>query len=288
MHRGERLVRRVFFIASLLSVSVGLAVLGFMAALGLPVLESGMLWPILTDPWSPDHGQFGIAAMIVGTVYIAALSLVFAFPVSLGTAFYIEVVRPARGRVLEKLVHLMTAIPTVIYGFVGVFLLVPLVRDLGGRGSGMCILSASLMLSVLIAPTMILFFTRSIARVPKSHLNAVAALGGTGYQKTVYVILPHAWPGILTGLVLAMGRAMGDTLIALMLGGNAVAAPSSIMDSARTLTAHIALVIAADFDSIEFKTIFICGLTLYAMTGLGILGVRLCGGGGDNVRNNVR
>ncbi len=272
----DGIARILFFSASLLSASAGLAVLGFMVVLGLPVMESGMLWPILTDPWSPDHGQFGILAMVVGTIYIAGLSLMFSFPVSLGTALFIEVVRPdGPGKALKKLVRLMTAIPTVIYGFVGVFLLVPIVRNLGGSGMG--ILSTALMLAILVAPTMILFFLGSMARVPQAYLDAVDALGGTPYQKVVNVIFPHAWPGFLTGLILAFGRAMGDTLIALMLSGNAVTMPASVLDSARTLTAHIALIIAADFDSVEFKTIFICGITLYAMTSLGILLARHLG-----------
>ncbi len=127
------------------------------------------------------------------------------------------------------------------------------------------------MLALLIAPTMILFFSQSFARVPQSYLNAVDALGGNLVQKLCYVILPNAWRGILTGMILAFGRAMGDTLIALMISGNSVALPSSVLDSARTLTAHIALIIAADFDSIEFKILFICGITLYLMTSCGII-----------------
>lgn len=275
MEAGDRVFRYLFFSAGLTCALAGLMVLGFMVVLGFPLIRSGMLWEILTDPWSPDHGQFGILAMAVSSVYIAGLSLVIAFPVSLGASLFIEVVRPrGGGRMLERLVRLMTAIPTVIYGFVGIFLLVPLVRSFSGQGSGLCILTAALMLSVLIAPTMILFFSRSIARVPRSWLDAVDAMGGTPYQKVRHVIFPAAWPGILSGTVLAFGRAVGDTLIALMLGGNAVTLPGSLLDSARTLTAHIALVIAADFDSVEFKTIFISGILLYAMTGLGILAAR--------------
>ena len=272
----EGVARTVFAGAALLCALATLSVLGFMIWLSLPVLNSGMLWQILTDPWSPDHGQFGIFPMVVGTVYIAGLSLIISFPLSLGCSFFIQVARPGlAGQLLKKLVQLMTAIPTVIYGFVGIFLLVPKVRGFFSYGSGMSIVSASVMLAMLIAPTMILFFIQSYARVPRTYIDAVDALGGSPAQKLFYVILPHAWPGILTGMVLAFGRAMGDTLIALMLSGNSVMMPSSLLDSARTLTAHIAMVIAADFDSVEFKTIFICGGILYLMTGVGVLAARL-------------
>jgi phosphate transport system permease protein len=274
MRYKKNMARIVFSSASILTSTVTLAVLGFMILLSLPVLKTG-LWNILIAPWSPDHGQFGILAMIVGTIYIASLSLLISVPISLGCSFFIQIIRPdGPGRLLKKLIQLMTAIPTVIYGFVGVFLLVPFIREIFAYGSGMSILSASLMLGILISPTMILFFSQSFARVPKNYLKAVDALGASPFQKLFYVILPHAWPGVLTGMILAFGRAMGDTMIALMISGNSVMLPSSILDSARTLTAHIAMIIAADFDSIEFKTIFICGSVLYMMTSLGILMAR--------------
>jgi len=272
----EKITQTVFACASFLSAATTLCVLGFMILLSMPVLKSGMLWDILTDPWSPDHGQFGILSMMVGTCYIAVLSLSIGFPISLGCSFFIQITHPkGPGRFLKKGVQLMTAIPTVVYGFAGVFMLVPVIRNLFSYGSGMSILSASIMLSLLISPTMILFFSQSFAGVPKSFIDAIDALGGTPFQKLFYVILPHAWPGILTGLLLAFGRAMGDTLVALMLSGNSIMLPSSILDSARTLTAHIAMVIASDFDSMEFKTIFVCGGVLYLMTSLGVFAARL-------------
>lgn len=267
-----RIAGSLFFFASVLSAAVTLSVLGFMILLSLPVLKKAFLFNVLTGSWSPNHGQFGILPMIAGTLCIAVLSLLISFPLSLGCSFYIEIIRPAGlGKVLKKIVQLMTAIPTVIYGFVGVFLLVPLVREFFAYGSGMCILSASLMLGLLISPTMILFFSQSFSSVPQSYLNAVDALGGNTVQKLFYVLLPNAWRGIVTGIILAFGRAMGDTLIALMISGNALGFPSSLLDSTRTLTAHIALIIAADFDSIEFKILFVCGIVLYLMTSCGII-----------------
>ncbi|MEJ2041223.1 MAG: ABC transporter permease subunit, partial [Desulfosarcinaceae bacterium] len=139
---------------------------------------------------------------------------------------------------------------------------------------GLCILTAGVMLTVLIAPTLILLIADGLARVPRSYSQAAAALGATPVQRMVYIMLPQAWPGILAGIVLGLGRAVGDTMISLMLAGNAVAPPHSILDSARTLTAHIALVIAADFDSPEFRTLFICGLVLYLSTTLSVVAIR--------------
>ncbi len=268
----EHLGRALFLAAALISAAVTVSILGFMIVLALPILSQGRFIEMLTSPWSPDRGLFGLAPMILGTVYIAGIALVLSFPLSLGVSYFTGVLYPVgAGRRLTGMVQAMTAVPTVIYGFIGVFLMVPFVREMGGHGSGMCILSAGIMLAVLICPTMVLLFTQSFSRVPPGELAAVDALGGNTAQKFIHVILPRAWPGMLTGLILSFGRAMGDTLIALMIAGNSVAFPDSALDSARTLTAHIALVIAADFESVEFTTLFTAGICLYAMTCLGVV-----------------
>jgi phosphate transport system permease protein len=221
------------------------------------------------------HDTYGIYPMIAGTLFIASLSLVIAFPFSLGCACLISVFSNRTiSWIVRKIVQLMTGIPTVIYGFVGIFLLVPLIRELFEKGSGMCVLAASLLLAILISPTMILFFSDSFEQVPKSYCDAVDSLGGTSAQKFLYVILPCSWKGIVTGAILSLGRALGDTLIALMIAGNAIMVPGSLLDSARTLTSHIALVIAADYDSLEFKSIFACGMLLYIFTIVMVLSIR--------------
>jgi phosphate transport system permease protein len=267
MMRTEAVVERAFATAALLSAAVTLMVFLFMAALGLPVLQEGQLLQILAGPWAPLSGSYGIGPMVLGSLAIALSALVLAVPLSLGCAIFITVTAPrGAARLLHHLVQFMTGIPTVIYGFVGIFLLVPWIRTLAGRGSGLTLLTAAIMLAILVAPTMILFFADGLARVPRSHCLAVSALGGTPVQRLIYVMLPQAWPSLLAGLALGFGRAVGDTLIALMLAGNAVAVPGSLLDPARTLTAHIALVIAADFDSLEFRSLFLCGLILYLTT----------------------
>jgi len=270
-----------FLGAAIFSASVTVLILIFMIFLGFPLLREGQFFTLLTTPWNPDKGFFGIYPMLAGTLSIVFLSLCWAFPLSLGASALMSVIAPAGfAKFCKKTVQMLTGIPTVIYGFIGVFLLVPFIREMFASGSGMSILSASLMLSMVISPTMILIFTDTFESIPASYTAAADALGASPVQKLLYVILPYSRQGIFAGLILSVGRAMGDTLIALMLAGNAVAAPGSILDSARTLTAHIALVIAADFDSIEFKTIFAAGLVLYAFTTFIILLVRVIGSAG--------
>lgn len=274
----ELIAEKTFFFSAILSCSITLLILGFMVIMALPLIGGGHFAPLLLKPWAPLQGSYGIFPMIAGTVAISLLSIVFAFPLSLGCACLISVVGPRPfTRVLRRIIQLMTGIPTVIYGFVGIFLLVPLVREIFQQGSGMGVLSASLMLSVLISPTMILFFTDSFDRVPRSHLFAIDSLGANKAQKLLYGVIPWARRGMVMGVILAFGRAMGDTLIALMIAGNSTQVPGSVLESARTLTAHIALVMAADYESPEFRSIFACGIVLYIFITLVVLGARHLG-----------
>jgi len=271
----ERGIEKVFLLSTLISSSLTLLVLGFMAFMALPVLRGGGLYRLLTEPWAPQQGFYGIYPLIVSTAFLSLLSLILAFPLSLGCSFLISAIGPkSLSAVFRRTVQMMTGIPTVIYGFVGIFLLVPVIREFFQSGSGMCLLSAALMLGILISPTMILFFCDSFDRIPRSYLDAAASLGADRVQTLLYVILPSARKGIGIGVLLAFGRAVGDTLISLMIAGNSMITPGSLLDSVRTLTAHIALVIAADYESPEFRSIFACGLVLYLFIALVILAVR--------------
>lgn len=264
---GEAITERAFSLAALASASITIAILAFMLFMGLPMLKQGGLFQLLAKPWAPLEGSFGIYPMILGTGAISLLSLVVALPLSLGCSFLIGAIapRPIR-RGLRRLIEMMTGIPTVIYGFVGIFLLVPLIRELFQSGSGLCILTAALVLGIMITPTMTLFFCDSFERIPRSYLDAADALGASPVQKLLYVLLPCARKDLLNGVILSLGRAVGDTLIALMLAGNSVRVAESVLEPARTLTAHIALVIAADYESPEFRSIFACGVVLYLVT----------------------
>jgi len=262
-------MEKLFFLSAFLSCVITFSILGFLLIPGLPLFWEGNFFAIMTQPWAPDSNQFGIYPMIAGTIAISLLTIIFAFPLSLGCATLIHLENKSKsGRFIRKTVEIMTGVPTVIYGFVGIFLLVPLMRDFFHAGSGMCVLTAALMLTLLVSPTMILLFCDSFARVPKSYGDAVMAMGGTPTQQFLYITLPSSKSGIITGVALASGRVIGDTLIALMIAGNAVQVPGSPLDSARALTSHIALVFAADYNSPEFKAIFACGIFLYMFSSI--------------------
>lgn len=283
MINRDKTFKTALFICAAASALATLLIFGFLLVFGLPLFKGGQFFLLLGRPWAPGQGMYGFLPMIAGTASISLLSLVVAFSISLGVSFFLHSLAPATlGKILKRLVQFMTGVPTVIYGFIGVFLLVPLIREMFENGSGMCVLSASLMLGLLISPTMILFFSDGFAAVDKKYIQAARALGATRVQTLLFVVLPNAWRGLMTGLIMALGRAMGDTLIALMIAGNAVNVPSSLLDPARTLTSHIALVSAADYHSMEFKSIFACGVTLYLLNAAAVIAIRRFGAVGKD------
>ncbi len=247
----------------------------FMVFLALPLFKETSVLSLWTDPWAPREKLYGIGPMIAGSIGIAGFATLIAFPLSLGTAFVIASLgNPALGTALNALIKFMTGIPTVIYGFSAIFLLVPLIRE-GLGGAGLCILTAGIVLAVLVTPVMTLFFVDSLLGVNPAHVQAARALGADRIQILLYVMIPQALPGMATGFILAAGRAIGDTLIALMLAGNAIAIPENLLDPARSLTGHIALVKAADYGSMEFRSIFACGIALYLFSAFSVIIVRI-------------
>jgi phosphate transport system permease protein len=264
------------------TIGSGTLVIGLfflMLHLGWPLLVSGQFFSLLFQEWRPAEGIYGIYPMLVGSIAISLLALVISLPISLGAAFSATLLAPFWARsFLLLLVRYMAGIPTVVYGFVAVFFLVPFMREHVTGGSGFTILAAAIVLAILISPTMIIFFVNGLNSVSRSHRLAVDALGGRPTQKLLYLLIPQAWPSLAAGTIMGLGRAMGDTLISLMVAGNSIAVPETVTDSARTLTAHIALVIAADFSGMEFMSIFSCGIVLYIFTVLSVGVIRLSTG----------
>lgn len=274
-HDKERAVRRALSLAAIIAGSISGLIFFFLFYFSLPILSSGLIADFLTRGWEPDKGLLGIFPMIVGTVYIAGLAMIWATPIGIGLAAFIQVFAPKPlGKILRWTVEFMTGIPTVVYGFAALFFLVPAIRRIFSYGTGLSVLTASVMLALLVLPTITLIAQDRLAAVPKSQVLAALSLGASRMETFLHVLLPGAWRGLISAVVLGGGRAVGDTLIALMLAGNAVSLPGSLLDSARTLTAHIALVTAADYESLSFKAIFVCGLVLFIFAGSNIVLLR--------------
>lgn len=257
-----------------LSIATGIATVAilFMLALliyfCLPLITSGGMSTVLSWRWRPFGGEFGILPMCVGSLLLSVFALGLAFPAAIGICGFVTVLAPrSLARFLLALVHFMTSIPTVIYGFVSVFLLVPLVRDWLQAGTGFSFLTAGLTLSLLILPTIVLLFHARLQQIDPMLRLAAEAMGLTPARQFLHVLLPASSQGLVVAAVLGFGRAMGDTLISLMLAGNAPQVPGSLFDSVRTLTAHIALVVATDSQSMSYRSVFASGLILFLLLG---------------------
>ena len=273
-----RITESIFALSTLITGSLSLLIFFFLFYFSLPLLFSGHPGQFLVKNWNPDALAFGIFPMIVGSVYIASLATLLAAPLGVGLAILMELSATSTiSRSLRVLIEFMAGIPTVVYGFAALFTLVPLIRNIFRQGSGLCILSASLMLSLLIIPTITLISQDRLREVPHAFIMAAKSLGATKFETLFSLQIPYAWKGIISAVILGAGRALGDTMIALMLAGNAVDIPSSVLDSARTLTAHIALVSAADYESLSFKAIFLCGLLLFVFSAWNILFLKFLG-----------
>lgn len=274
--RKAQISRAILVLSTVVTGSMALVIFLFLFRFSLPLFSSGSLGKFLSKNWDPDAGAFGVYSMIAGSACIASLAMVLAAPLGVGLAVFMELYAGSRfSRFLRYFVELMSGIPTVVYGFSALFILVPLVRNTFRYGSGFCVLSASLVLALLVIPTVSLITMDRIREVPRDFVLAAGSLGASRLETLLRVQLPYAWRGVISAVVLGGGRALGDTIIALMLAGNAVSVPSSLLDSARTLTAHIALVSAADYESLSFKAIFLCGLVLFLFSMFSIVFLRV-------------
>jgi phosphate transport system permease protein len=274
--RGRDALLRVSFgVATTVSAVAVAAILAFLLYFSLPLLSPAGLEQILSWHWQPAQDQYGILPMVVASISMAVLALCVSFPLAIGICAFTSGLGPSiLARVTLAAVHLMTSIPTIVYAFVSAMVLPALVRRVFQSGSGFCLLVATAVLAVLILPTMVLLINSAWRGMHASTRLTCAALGLTRVQELFHVLIPLSKPGLLIALMLGFGRAIGDTMIALLLAGNAPQTPSSLLDSVRSLTAHIACVVATDSQSTTYLSVFACGLILLITTGGLSLAVR--------------
>ena len=237
----EQIMKVVFFIAALVSIAAVALICIFLFANGVPAMAKiGIFNFIGGSTWTPSNepAEYGIFPMILGSIYVTAGALVVGVPIGLLTAVYLAKFCPKHiYKVLKPAVELLAGIPSVVYGFFGLVVLVPFIRDnIGGNGTG-SILTASILLGIMILPTIITVSESAIRAVPDSYYEGSLGLGAT-HERTVFrVILPAAKSGILAGIVLGIGRAIGETMAA----GNQAIIPDSVLSGVRTLTTNIVM-----------------------------------------------
>jgi phosphate transport system permease protein len=241
----ERLVKWTLVLFALSSLLFLFLIFTFILVEGLPLfLKIGAKSIITGFKWAPTKGSFGIFPMIVSSFLVTIGALIIGAPLGLSCAIYLSEYSGKKLKLfLKPAIELLAGIPSVVYGFLGVIYIVPFVRSVLG-GSGFSLLSTSIVLGIMILPTIISISFDSLSSVPKSYREGSFAMGATKWQTIYRVIVPAARSGIVASFILGMGRAIGETMAVIMIAGNALKIPTSVLDPLRTLTGNIALELA--------------------------------------------
>lgn len=238
----EAAMRIIFLISACVSIIAVVVICVFLFVNGVPAMaEIGFFDFLLGETWRPTSGLYGIMPMILGSIYVMAGAIIVGVPLGLLTAVFMAYFCPPKlYKVLKPAVELMAGIPSVVYGFFGLVVMVPLVRTtLGGRGTSM--LTASLLLGIMILPTIIGVSESAIRAVPRSYYEGSLALGATKERSVFFSVLPAAKSGVLAAVVLGIGRAIGETMAVIMVAGNQARMPGGLLEGVRTLTANIVM-----------------------------------------------
>lgn len=242
----EKFMEILFLLCACVCVISVALICIFLFANGLPAMKEIGFFDFLTgQKWKPGNDLYGIFPMILGSIYVTAGAILIGVPVGLFTAVYLaKFCPPGLYKVLKPGVDLLAGIPSVVYGFFGLCVLVPMVRNMFGEtfgGDGNSILTASLLLGMMILPTIISISESAIRAVPDKYYQGALALGATHERSVFCTVVPAARSGIMAGVVLGIGRAVGETMAVIMVAGNQARMPKGIFKGIRTLTANIVM-----------------------------------------------
>ena len=268
----ENAMRAVFALTACVSIAAVVLICVFLFASGIPTMKTVGLGNFLFGmTWAPGQGLYGIFPMIVASIIVTAGAIVFGVPLGLLCAIFLARFCPKRlYRVLKPAAELLAGIPSIVYGFFGLVVLVPMMQTLFG-GSGKGILTASLMLGIMILPTIINVSEAALRAVPDTYYEGSLALGATHERSVFSAVLPAARSGILAGVILGVGRAIGETMAVAMVAGNQPLLPESLTSGVRTLTANIVQEMGYATD-LHREVLIACGVVLFVF----ILIINLC------------
>ncbi|QHZ47675.1 phosphate ABC transporter permease subunit PstC [Bacillus sp. NSP9.1] len=275
--RGKILVSSCALIMMAAAISITI----FLGNKGLQSFLTSGVSPIefLTSlDWNPmnDHPKYGALPFIIGSFSVTLLASLIAAPLGIGGAIFMTEIAPSWGRkVLQPVIELLVGIPSVVYGFIGLTVLVPFIGQFKASGSGHSLLAGTIVLSVMILPTVTSISTDALMSLPKNLREGSYALGATRWQTIRKVLIPAALPSLLTAVVLGMARAFGEALAVQMVIGNSRNLFESLLDPAGTLTTIITLNMGhTTYGSVENNTLWSMGLVLLIMSFLFILLIR--------------
>lgn len=263
----EKCFNSVIKLTSILFVSLMLMVPLILFIYSIPLLNINGIATLLFSNWSPSSGKFGLSTFIQTTIITGIgstiISSVIAFSLSYIIFFHKE---NKTGKTLNNFITAMAGVPTIVYSIAGMFFLVPFIAKYSPSPTGLCLLTVILVLSFVILPTITILINQALNNIPSSEINAALSLGAKKHQLFFKVMIPETIKSIAAAIVIGFGRATGDTLVALVLSGNALSKPSSLFSSSRNLTSHIAMLIPGEFDSVQYKTIFVSAGILLVIT----------------------
>jgi phosphate transport system permease protein len=240
----ENFTKFIFLISSLLSIGAVLLICFFIFKGAYPAISRIGIWDFISKGiWKPtaDPQAFGIYYMILGSLYVTGVAILIGVPIGILSSVYMAKYCPKKlYNILSQAISLLAGIPSIIYGFFGMMILVPFIQN-NFSGNGNSVLTASIILGIMILPTVVKVSETSIRAVPKSYFEGALALGATKEESIFFVLIPAAKSGIITGIILGIGRAIGETMAVVMVAGNSNILPSSIFKSVRTLTSNIVL-----------------------------------------------
>jgi phosphate transport system permease protein len=270
------LERGLEFLIRLCGVSAILFVFGiffFVFREGAGILFGGLdIWEFLTStewfPTSHSNVRYGVLALIVGTFSVTVLAMLIAVPFGLGAAIFVsEFCTPKIRETLKIVIELLAAIPSVVWGFIGLSVMNPLIQQVFHVPIGLNVLNGALLLALMSVPIMVSIGEDALKAVPDSYREAALAMGSTRWQTVHRVLLPAARNGLLAAVLLGVGRAVGETMAVLMATGHAVNIPDSPFDPVRTLTATIAAELGeASVGSPHYQVLFVIGILLFSIT----------------------
>lgn len=240
--KKEKIAESIFLLSACLSVLSVILIFAFLIKNGIAgIAKIGFVNFITGITWKPSIDIYGILPMIITSFYVTIIAIIIAAPIGILSSLYLtNYANKKYYGIIKQGINLLAAIPSVVYGFFGVMVIVPIIRDTF-RVSGSSILAASLVLAIMILPTIITLSETSLKGVDKSYYEGALGLGATKERALFSIVLPAAKSGIITSVILAIGRALGETMAVIMVAGNQARIPTSILDGARTLTSNIVL-----------------------------------------------
>ncbi len=262
---GEKSIESLMLVCALVSVAAVLLITYLIFAEGLPVFSSVNVWDFISGTtWQPTKGVFGILPMIVGSLYTTIIALIIGIPIGLGCAIFLAEIAPKRlSKILRKCIEILAGIPSIVYGFFGMAVLVPLIRGFK-LGPGYSVLAAGLILAIMILPTIISIAEVSLRMVPSAYKDGSLALGASNWQTIKKVSLPTAKSGILAGIILGIGRAVGETMAVILVAGNSPIIPTSLFQPVRTLTVNVVIEMAyVSTGSDHYHALFATAIVLF-------------------------